>query len=291
MSLITVLLGVFLEHFVGYLDDFRKADWFRRYVQWLGARIGGLAEGPLGVFLALAGPLALLWLVVGLIDGVMLGLLEIVLGVVVLLYCFGPKDLEAEVDAFVEAHAMGDAERLRRVAADLAGEPLPEEPVARARAVARGIFSEAHGRTFAVLFWFIVLGPLGAALYRLARWLGEPDMGPESMRTAARRWVAILDWAPARLTALSYALTGRFEEGLTILRGHLFPGWEGLADSNQSLLREVGAQSINLDEALGEELDATDLSLLAESAMNLLTRSLVVWVTALALLTIGGWAG
>lgn len=291
MNLITVLVAVFLERFVGSLDDFRKAEWFRRYVHWLAERGGGFAEGPLGVFLALAGPLAGVWLAVGLVDDVLLGLLEIVLGVAVLIYCFGPKDLEAEVDAFVEAHAMGDAERRRRAAVGLAGEPLPEQPLEQARAVARGLFSEAHSRTFAVLFWFIVLGPLGAALYRLARWLGEPDMGPESMRTAALRWVAILDWAPARLTALSYALTGRFEEGLVILRRHLFPGWEGLAESNRSLLREVGAESINLDEALGEELDATELSLLADSAMNLLTRSLVVWIVALALLTIGGWAG
>ena len=182
MTLITVLLGLFLEHFVGYLDEFRKLGWFRAYSRWMTSSLGNLGEEALGVLLIVLPPLLGLWAVIALFDGVMLGLIEIVVGVVVLLYCLGPRDLEAQVDAFVEANAMGDEARLKRVTGELIGGEVPEDTQACARAVTESLFVEQHRRTFAVLFWFIVLGPIGAALYRMSSLLAAGETERESVR-------------------------------------------------------------------------------------------------------------
>ncbi|MBY0411511.1 MAG: cobalamin biosynthesis protein, partial [Burkholderiaceae bacterium] len=86
----------------------------------------------------------------------------------------------------------------------------------------------AHRHMFGVLAWFSVLaalglGPTGAVLYRLAEfvsryWHYKQRMGAQpasaSLQEAAgRAWTAI-DWLPARLTALSFAVVGSFEEAI-----------------------------------------------------------------------------
>ena len=81
---------------------------------------------------------------------------------------------------------------------------------------------------FATLFWFTVLpGPAGAVLYRAAalladEWRGDAkgaDATPIAQARAAfgrpaRRLLWLLDWVPVRLTALSFAIVGDFEDAV-----------------------------------------------------------------------------
>lgn len=289
MTLITVLISLFLERFVGYLDDFRRMEGFRRYARRLAGLLGPAGDGPLGVALALLPPLIVLAFAVEIIDGAMLGLLEIVLGVVVLVLCLGPKDLEGQIQSYIEAGIMNDEQRLWRVAGELLGEEVPEDVHARNRAIAEVIFVEANLRLFGVLFWFILLGPLGAALYRLSAHLCARDMADGGFKRAAERWLALLDWAPARLSALGYALTGRFDDTLPVVRKYLLGDLANMAQSNAALLREAGAQTLSLNAHLTPEADVTAVNIVLNMATNLLTRTLILWVTVLALMTLGGW--
>ena len=81
----------------------------------------------------------------------------------------------------------------------------------------------AHRHVFGVFFWYAVLstvglGPAGAVVYRLAeyvqrRWQREAqaDGGVSSMlaEVANQAW-QVLDWLPARATALGFAIVGSF---------------------------------------------------------------------------------
>jgi adenosylcobinamide-phosphate synthase len=70
----------------------------------------------------------------------------------------------------------------------------------------------------APIFWFLVLGPLGAMLQRLAAVL-DRLWGHRTARFTEFGWAAarlddLLSWIPARITALSYAVMGSFEDAL-----------------------------------------------------------------------------
>ncbi|HDP89585.1 MAG TPA: regulatory signaling modulator protein AmpE [Thioalkalivibrio sp.] len=289
MTLITVLIGLVLERFVGYLDEFRQLGWFRRYGEWLQARLGGVADGVAGVVLILAGPALLIWGVAALLDDVLLGLLEIAFGVVVLLYTLGPRDLNQDVESYVEACNAGDEERINLVTARLVDGPVPEEPVARLRAVVEAVFTEANSRLMAVLFWFVILGPLGAVVYRLSHELVRNAAEDSSLQKAATHWLALVDWVPARLVALFYALTGHFEDTLPALRRHLTGPLEELSATNRALLAESGTASLEFEELVEEELDATQVSVILKTAINMVMRTLVLAITMLAVATLGGW--
>ena len=289
MSLITILISLVLERFIGYLDEVRQLGWFRQYGAWLRDKLGGIADGVTGVVIILIGPALVVWGVTELLDDLLLGLLEIAFGIAVLIYTLGPRDLHQDVEEYMEANAAEDEDRLKSSAAHLIDGEVPEEPADRLRAVVGGIFVQANNRMLAVLFWFVVLGPMGAVLYRLSHELVNNAEDDTNLKRAAEVWLALADWIPARLTALFYALTGHFEDTLPILRRYLVTSLAELPASNRALLHEAGTVGVELEESLQEELDTAQVSVIVTMASNMVMRTLVLAVLVLAIATLGGW--
>ena len=85
-------------------------------------------------------------------------------------------------------------------------------------------FEDSYRHVFGTLFWFLVLpGPGGAVLYRLtallaAQWQGvaATPIGHQlaSFGLPVQRLLYWLDWIPVRLTALTFAIVGDFEDAI-----------------------------------------------------------------------------
>lgn len=153
----------------------------------------------------------------------------------------------------------------------------------------------SHRHVFAVLFWYILLPhPCGAILYRLAayvarRWGGRGEFG----RFAAHA-LYILEWPTARLTAISFAVVGDFEDAIYCWRTQA-AAWP---DPNLGIVLAAGAGAMGVrlgmplseveslqarpDLGLGEPADVHFL----DSTVGLLWRALVVWVFVLGVLTL-----
>lgn len=307
MTLITLLLALTLEHFLGYMSDFRNPRYLNSYTDRFLALLDSLGLRPAALkLLVIALPPILLagWLQTWL-SHVLLGLFGIIFGVAVLLYCLGPDDLEEEINNYVEAVAVGDEGRQLRVAKRLIAETPAEDPITRARQVALAGFSESNDRLFTVIFWYVLLGPAAAILYRLLHSLadampsaadpedGEPDSAGENredLMRIASGLAALMEWVPARLAALGYAITGSFDHALVAVRERFWGGLTDLRQNSRLLLGESGAGAVRLDQLLGEDTDAATLSSVFATVTNHIQRNLIVWMAGLALLTLGGWA-
>lgn len=134
-------------------------------------------------------------------------------------------------DALLEGDEAGARERLAQWQQVDASE-LPRSEVVR-HVIEYSVLA-AHRHVFGVLAWYAVgaacgLGPMGAVLYRMAefvarywRYKGLRRVQPASaalQRAAAAAWT-VIDWLPARLTALGFAVVGSFEEAIDGWRYH-----------------------------------------------------------------------
>lgn len=189
---------------------------------------------------------------------------SLLLGIAVLLYCLGPRDLDTEVDRLAESD---DPAERAEIEVDL-GPGGPAERVMRA----------ALERWFGVIFWFVLLGVPGALLYRLCARLVRHD-GSAALQIERRRTLAVLDWPAAQLMTLSLALTADFEKVLAAWRDwHAEHGWGPGAG-----MLTAGAAALSLGEAECENENPHQL------AMRWVWRMLALWLVALSALMIAGW--
>lgn len=208
------------------------------------------------------------------------------------------------------------AEHAERVAADLAAGDLPAARqhvgwiVSRdtseldesgvAKACVESTLENGNDAVFGALFWFILFGGAGAVLFRLANTL-DAMWGYKTERFLRFGWAAariddVLNYLPARLTALSYALFGDTRRALACWRKQA-PVWES---PNAGPVMSAGAGSLGL--ALGGSAiyhgHIEERPVLGEGrpargediprALTLMRRSTALWLT---LYILGGLAG
>ncbi|MFO1474018.1 MAG: hypothetical protein U1F20_05685 [Lysobacterales bacterium] len=293
MTLAAVVVALALGHVAqGLAAAVRRHGWFDDWLRWLGAksRADGAWHGRWGIALALSPPLLAVGLLQWALDAMLYGALGLLFGIGVLFYCWGPRDLDLDVDAIVDApDAATRSAAIARLSPN--GADMPTLVVA--------VFHAARRRWFGVLFWFLVAGASGAVLYRLAAFAAEDDAAllPADNANGAKRLLAWLDWPVSQLMALFMALVGDFD---TVFSAWKQNGGAGF-DADADFLGAAGRASVRTELAddaqdyadAGESASeiARDLGPMAElrDAMSLVWRTLVAWLAVIALFVIAGW--
>ena len=178
----------------------------------------------------------------------------------------------------------------------------------------------AHRHVFGVLAWFSVLaalglGPAGAVLYRMSEYTsrlwraggvqrdGTPLASEPLSRMSVQAWHWI-DWLPARVTALSFAVVGNFEEAIDCWRTYAqqFPDDNDgvvLAATSGAVNIRLGGEGLRSRHALSDD-DSLDSPSTPgrepelahfRSIVGLVWRTVVMWLVLLALLTLARLLG
>lgn len=222
MEFLVILIAWVLLHNIELPPMLRRDEWL---VAWrLRAReaLGALPE--ITRLLLICGLPCLLvaaleWLLAPCWAGIPLFLLE--LGI--LLYSLGRGDFRAQLSAYLACWQRGDYEAAYQEAARVfnldAQLPLNSSSELHAQ-VRRGILYLAFERWFAVVFWFYFLGPWAALFYRLLH-LTLVQHSSDSERTLIREWLQWIEWLPARILGLAFAITGNFVACFSVWREYL----------------------------------------------------------------------
>ncbi len=303
-TLIAVIVALALGHLApGFAASIRQYQWFAIWLRWLDTRAGegaGLWRGRYGIALALLPPVLLVALVQFALHSPLAGVFGLLFGVAVLFHVWGPRDLDADVSAVIDAQdAAARAAALMRLGADPSGTNAGSG-LGESAAMVESVFASALRRWFGVLFWFLLLGAAGAVLYRLAALAAEGEFAdalPASTRDGARRCFALLNWPVAQAMTLSLALVGNFDTVLGVWReangaslqlDHTHLGAAARASVRCEIAEEArefieeGATPGNAWVQLGESPELRD-------AMSLVWRILLLWLAILALFVIAGW--
>ena len=297
-TLLAVIIALAIGHLApGVANGLRQFGWYRSWLQWLNAQFpeGSLWRGPWGIALALVVPLLVAGLLQVALDQPLWGFVGLLFDIVVLFWCWGPRDLDLDVAAVLDAPDAAS----RRLAAARLYPPGVDAPLDGASLV-EAVFRNALRRWFGVLFWFCVLGPFGALLYRLSALAAEQDADalPHETLQGARLWLSVLEWPVTQLIALALALVGNFDSVLSAWREDNAFGLDSrlLANAARASVRSEIAEEV----ADYTESDIPASTALAEvfgelpelrDAMNLAWRVLVLWLAVIALFVVAGWVG
>ncbi len=160
------------------------------------------------------------------------------------------------------------------------------------------VLENGNDAIFAAIFWFIVLGPVGAVLYRLVNTL-DAMWGYRNERFVEFGWAAakfddLLNWIPARLCALSYAAAGNFARGYACWQQQ-GNGWKS-PNAGPVMAAGAGALEITIGGNAVYEGAVEEKPSLGEGpapqvrdiyrALGLINRALLIWLAVVAVLVL-----
>jgi membrane protein required for beta-lactamase induction len=201
----------------------------------------------------------------------------------ILWLCLDFQDVNAELRDYFTFLTDGNIEKAQREAEHFVGYPLAPNRSEITRAVTKAIFTRSLTHLFAVIFWFMLLGPFGAVLYALTAAITANSQQPvcdfHDFRVAAAYFKNILDWIPVRFVIFTFALISHF--------GPVFNFWlERLGadlSENKQVLVDGGLVALNL------ELSPANGIIENQQALKLISHTLWTWVIVILILTFVSW--
>lgn len=219
----------------------------------------------------------------------------------VLYLAVGHRSLREHASAVEASLRTGDLDAARvavsrMVSRDTAG----LDPTQVASAATESVLENGADAVFGALFWFALLGAPGIVLYRLANTLdamwGYRTPRHERFGWAAARIDDVLNFVPARLTALTYAALGRTCVALRCWRGQAAQ-WDS-PNAGPVMAAGAGALGVQLggpapyhgrweDRPVLGEGRAADADAIA-AALRLVLCGVLLWLLVAAVIALGG---
>lgn len=279
ITLLVILICLGLDYGLNVNSRYRPTKWFSVYektiLKWAGEKVK--SQPWIVVTLLLLPVLLLLGILQSLFS--LSNFTQILFSVLVLWASLSTGEWRAKILDYIDEGNNTSGHKAQEDLAALLSEGHTEEAPTITQENTFGnklkdaIFWQAHEQLFGVIFWFIVLGPLGAGLYRVI-WL----MCHRSRSTLISKQTAdlmeqihgVAAWLPARTTALTYCLVGNWHPSWGAwAKNALRPGF------SRGLLVECGN--------LAMDTTGQDERQKVKAALSLVTRTLVAWLLLLLL--------
>lgn len=302
MSSLTLLLALLLDKCFSEPKCFHPLVGFGTWADVLERRFNQSNTKYLaGVFaLSLAvTPIVLLAVLLEMISNIHL-IVDCLLSAFVLYVAIGWQSLMCHAKAIKLPLMANDLESARRALAMIVSRDtseLTEKDIAKA--ATESVLENGADAIFSAIFWFVVAGIPGVVLYRLSNTL-DAMWGYKNKRFLYFGWAAarlddVLNFIPARLTALSYALMGDFSKAIYYWKNQGF-NWKSpnagpvMASGAGAINTSLGGSAIYHGEpqqrpTLGPEENiytAANFSSI-QQACDLVNKSLLLWTVLLLL--------
>jgi len=287
MTLIFILIALGLDFFLGGLERYRNYCWFTALFYFLEKRLAHykLWDGSFGLLVLISIPVIAMVIILSTLDH-WSGILEGVFTLLVLIYCLAPEALDNRLDLLISAIDEEDTDSISSLSDEIIDMTVIEPEDANELAVIKSALVETHKRTFAVIFWFLILGAVGALLYRL---VDELDKKLNEIRggfaDSTNLLLNILEWPSSRIMIFALALAGSLAD--------VFSGWKHSDhlsfDVNNKVIEEAGIGALQYTPEI--EVPDREKSYWIGELKSLINRTLIICLAVLGIMTLSGKLG
>jgi AmpE protein len=270
MTFIIILLALLIERFLDW-SHLRLWGWLPRYQRFL-QNFGSYPPSNLYAAIFMAIPLLGVVSLNHLLSGLIFNLVQLIFEILVLLYCLGPENLWGQAYLSISLLNTKDHEVPLQQVLTALHVPFSGNPQELYKNLITSFFLEAETRIFAVVFWFALLGPMGAGLYRLA----DLCVRKYAIFTPKMKIVLdVLDWLPVRFFAICLALGGHFSNVLRIFKQKIYLH----VYQNEEFLTDCSLAALDLQ-------PMPDNGLAGKEAIGLIDRAFIILLVFLALIVL-----
>jgi adenosylcobinamide-phosphate synthase len=244
-----IILAVLLDHWLGEPKKYHPLVYFGHAANSIEAKLR--KQNHTALIQKLAGLIALLLLIcpftVFVYSLSQYSFINTIIAPFILYFCIAASSLKQHATNVLQALKADSLTSAKTQVALIVSRETDKMTSAGVRkATIESVLENGADAVFAPIFWFVIAGPAAAIMYRLTNTL-DAMWGYKNQRYihfgwAAARFDDILNWIPARLTALSYALIGQ-----TILAINCWKSQAHLLDSpNAGPVMTSGAGALNI---------------------------------------------
>jgi AmpE protein len=276
MKFIVLLITVLLQRQTKVAGYQRNRSWFSRLIQPLPISSMTPRMQVLMFALVVLLPAMLLGVFIHQMPGLMGSLLSFVLQVLMFLYILGRDDFSQRFSNYQASWCKEDYQGAYECAQgflDVDQKEHTHTPQELHNNVKRAIVWAWFKRFFIFVFWFLVAGIGGALTCLLTYWFQK-----EYKLDWLKSLVGAIEWAPARLLALTTALGGNFNSS--------FPQALQFAFDFQTPSKTVLAETAFAEDKKISDFQCQDASKALEEANQLMFRCAVIWLLFVAFLTV-----
>lgn len=277
MDLFVLVIAILFHQVWGDDNPLHKDAWLDK---WQGQLQSRFSVSPAVKFLLVVGfPILVIAIVFWLISlNSYWPLLP--LGIICLLYSFGRGEFSELVHEYTNACEEEDwddaKQRAGNLGVDLDGVSENDWQSLHQHVLEHAAY-RGFERMFAVLFWFFILGPVGALLYRLVFLFNQKAQEADVISAKILWW---LEWPAARVLGISFALTGNFVG--------CFNQWTDSAmcivRSTKETLGKSVLGALSVDDDISQTCDVSRKEL--ELLVGLFRRTLWLWIGVAAIVII-----
>jgi AmpE protein len=215
MKFLVIILCLLMERFLAKQLDLKRFQWFSTYANYMEKLLSFLNSLPVALLGALILPLVfIIGCVTYLVNGLMFGIVGLLINVVIVYYCFGPINVFYPIiDEYIDKDV---------------GEYLVD----------------ANEQLFGALFWYLCFGVVGIVTYRLLS-LCKKYIPVAKIATVV---FDVANWIPVRITSICYLLVGNFQHGVSLFLQKIIAA----PSENSQMLSQCGLAA--LDSGRGEPI-------------------------------------
>lgn len=207
MELFVVVIAILFVQVWGAENPFHQDAWFTKWVTYIEKR--GNEDNAQLVWFVLGSVFCITAFALWLISLTSYWLL-LPVSVGLLLYSFGRGEFSEIISAYIQACKEDDwsaaVEHATAIDVDVMSVDKDNWSLLHQHVLELAAY-RGFERMFAVLFWFFVLGPLGAFMYRVTFLYSTNRLGKDQK---ANKFLWYLEWPAARVLGISFAFTGNF---------------------------------------------------------------------------------